>query len=49
MPPKKTTAAPTEKAEKVKATKVVKEGGEKRTTKRRRQETFAIYIYKVLK
>eukprot|EP01017_Pseudomicrothorax_dubius_P031213 TRINITY_DN3961_c0_g1_i1.p1 TRINITY_DN3961_c0_g1~~TRINITY_DN3961_c0_g1_i1.p1 ORF type:complete len:151 (+),score=65.25 TRINITY_DN3961_c0_g1_i1:94-546(+) len=52
MPPKKTPATSEEPA---KATKTVKTGEkkggdeEKKVGKRRRNETFAIYIYKVLK
>eukprot|EP01015_Nassula_variabilis_P029380 TRINITY_DN6294_c0_g1_i14.p1 TRINITY_DN6294_c0_g1~~TRINITY_DN6294_c0_g1_i14.p1 ORF type:complete len:152 (-),score=44.70 TRINITY_DN6294_c0_g1_i14:132-587(-) len=49
MPPKKTPTG-AEKPEKAKpVAKVPKEGGEEKKSKRRRTETFAIYIYKVLK
>eukprot|EP01016_Furgasonia_blochmanni_P008466 TRINITY_DN1343_c0_g1_i14.p2 TRINITY_DN1343_c0_g1~~TRINITY_DN1343_c0_g1_i14.p2 ORF type:complete len:177 (+),score=58.85 TRINITY_DN1343_c0_g1_i14:3-533(+) len=56
MPPKKTPSsneakpsAPAQKTVKAKAGSSNKDGDVERKTKRRRNETFAIYIYKVLK
>ena len=47
MPPKKTVA--TEGATKEKKEKAPKATGDKKAPKRRRQETFSIYIYRVLR
>mmetsp|Transcript_77957 Transcript_77957/g.90995 ORF Transcript_77957/g.90995 Transcript_77957/m.90995 type:complete len:128 (+) Transcript_77957:41-424(+) len=49
MPPKKTVAGGAEETTKAKKEKAPKATGDKKAPKRRRQETFSIYIYRVLR